>query len=185
MELPIELDLDGGFAVPLPGEEDPPRGLPSDEDSYYDFEGGEQGHDRGILSAKYSASGANEVPRDSTEPSELSQEETGDEQQNPAPPKYVPEVYSLMHIATQIIASNLGGYPPGSFGLLGEHQWYGVVHARVEQKIESTKIKPKSSNHKPSLDNGTTKMKPVLSAQQLSKMSHIQITNTIDKSTTD
>ena len=171
MELPIELDLDGGFAVPLPGEEDPLRNLPSDEDSYFDFEVGEPGHERGDLSAKSSASGANEVPRDSTErrASELSQEETGagDEQQSPAPPKYVSEVYSLTHIATQIIASNLADYPPGSFGLLGEHQWNGVVHARVKQKIESTTIKPKSSKHKPSLDNGTTKMKPVLSAQQL------------------
>ena len=113
MELPIELDLDGGFAAPLPGEEDPPRELPSDEDSYFDFEVGEQGHERGNLSAKFSASGANEVPRDGTGRSEMSQVETGDEQQNPVPPKYVSEVYSLTHIVTKIIASNLADYPPG------------------------------------------------------------------------
>ena len=49
------------------------------------------------------------------------------QREGPPPP-------SLLHLTTQIVASNIEKYPAGLWGLLSESQWNQIVRARVAQK---------------------------------------------------
>ena len=86
---------------------------------------------------------------------------------------------SLLHLTTQIVATNIEKYPAGLWGLLSESQWDQIIRARVAQKrpkratantnTTTQQLDSNSGNkYNASPRTGTSGLLPPLSAKHLS-----------------
>jgi len=105
---------------------------------------------------------------------------------------------SLLHLTTQIVATNIEKYPAGLWGVLSESQWDAIVRARVAQKTmqlrpssaaamntnNTTAINSSSPTRQNKQDAATPTFLPSLSAKHLTLIEQHPHNTHLSQSTT-